>query len=113
MSQSLTDWKTYCFACYLRKQVLQEDISNYRPISCKFVAGKIFSLSKCYMGMMVCQKYFYTYIFKIHEFLINYCLLKHFLSNSLLSTSQFCFRFFSLVTTNVVHIDNLRRKSWL
>ena len=86
MSQLPADWKHAVVSPIFKGKGYPNDVTNYRPISCTSVTGKTI------------------------KSLINSCLLKHFQSNSLLSSSQFGF-FPSCSTTSILlYTDHLIRK---
>ena len=81
----------FCFSFYFVSPIFKGkgspcDVTNYRSISCTSVTGK--TLESC----------------------INSCLLKHFPSNSLLSSSQFAFLPSRSTTSNLLYTDHLIRK---
>ena len=86
MSQLPADWKHAVVSPIFKGKGSPNDVTNYRPISCTSVTGKTL------------------------ESLINSCLLKHFLSNSLLSSSQFGFLPSRSTTSNLLYTDHLIRK---
>ena len=83
MSQLPANWKHAVVSLIFKGKGSLNDITNYRPISCTSVTGKTL------------------------ESLINSCLLKHFLSNALLSSSQFGFLPSRLTTSDILYTDHL------
>ena len=86
MSQLPADWKHTVVSPIFKGKGSPNDVTNYRPISCASVIDKTF------------------------ESLINSCLLKNFLSNSLLSSSQFGFLPSRSITSNLLYTNHLIRK---
>ena len=86
ISRLPADWKHAIVSPIFKGKGSPNDVTNYGPISCTSVTGKTL------------------------ESFINSGLLKHFQSNSLLSSSQFGFLSSRLTTSNLLHTDHLIRK---
>ena len=86
MSQLPADWKHAVVSPIFKEKVSPNDVTNYRSISCTSVTGKTL------------------------KSLINSCLLKHFLPNSMLSSSRFGFLPSRSKKFNLLYTDHLIRK---
>ena len=77
------DWKHAVVTPLFKGKGSRNDVSNYRPISCTSVTGKML------------------------ESLVKQCLLNHFLSNNLITNAQFGFIPGRSTTSNLLYTDHL------